>query len=145
MVTTQLKYGLLSIAFALVGIQVANAEVPAGTFSGKCVAMAKTNSFVLSQNDSEAELSWVAILDFDAGTYSSISADIDRQSGALSRRTQKDLPIYLFNDEITGIYQLRFRNDQSGTDHIILVPSNGGQTIFFMDPILGSTGVCQKV
>jgi hypothetical protein len=118
---------------------------PGSVFSGKCVAMANTSSFLLDLNNSENEVSWIGILDFQTSTYSSISASVDRLEQKSGRVVRKDQNFYLHNEEISGMYKMTFNPNPASSDYIVLVPSNSNNTIFFMDPVMGSVGVCQKL
>ena len=114
--------------------------------SGKCVAMSTTSSFLM-QNSGENELNWIGILDFSLSQYSAITSEVDRSGGSFTftRKDQFNRDFFIHNDTLPGAYKMTFNSDPQSQDYIILIPSNSNNTIFMMDPKMGSTGVCQKI
>jgi len=116
--------------------------------SGKCVAMSTTSSFLMENSD-ENELNWIGILDFSLSKYSAIISEVDRDKNtnkiSFNREDKFNKDFFIHNDALPVAYKMTFSPDPNSKDYIILIPSNSNNTIFMMDPVVGSTGVCQKI
>ncbi len=146
-----------TLALGIVGfyfIPSKSVATTASTLTGKCAAMAATPSFLLNEIDnSEAEISWVGIIDFDAKiAYSVTSEEQLRKTGSGSAGlalAKSSTPFYLHEGSASGTYSgmwsMTFNNDPNALEKIVLVPANSGNTILMLDIKMGSTGVCQKI
>lgn len=149
--TIHLKYIVLIASAFLAFLYLLNPKPVAASsnnvLSGKCVAMSTTSSFLM-ENSSEKELNWIGILDFSNSKYSAIISEVNRAdltNISFARKNDFNRDFYIHSDELPGAYKMTFNPDPNSSDFIILIPGNSNNIIFMMDPIMGSTGVCQKI
>lgn len=143
-------------AFAMIHLYPSKsvATTGTGTLTGRCAAMASNSSFFLTQNQSEYEVAWVGIFDFDARMARAVTSQDQVRAGTGSSAgvgsiSTIETPFFLHDGATSGayagMYTMTFTNNPNSTDKLVLVPANSGNTIMILDIKLGATGVCQKI
>lgn len=142
---SKLLMAFLSGALFVGLLQVSPLKASTGAPTGSCAMLGNYSTWGWASNaGKEKEYSEISVFNFDTGSYSVI---VNKAKSAVSGE-----PIYeqgqvergnftLVPGPLEGTYKMEIG---SPTDYVILAPTNSGNTILVMDPIVGMTGVCQR-
>lgn len=114
--------------------------------SGSCILLGNYSSWGWGVTvGSSKEYSELAVINFDLGTYSTIINKVTATANSEPNYTEgavKKGTFSLQSGPISGTYKLMVG---SPNDYAIIAPVNGGNSIFFLDSVVGMSGVCQKI
>lgn len=142
---SKLLMAFLSGALFVGLLQVSPLKASTGAPTGTCAMLGNYSTWGwTSTAGREKEYNEMAIINFDAGissvivnkVTSDVSGEPVYQQGNVERGNFTLVP-----GPLEGTYKMQFG---SPTDYVILAPTNSGNTILVLDPIVGMTGVCQR-
>jgi hypothetical protein len=143
---SQLLLAFLSGALLLGLLQVSPLKAATGAPTGSCAMLGNYSTWGWpSAAGKQKEYSEMSVINFDRGTFSVIvnkvtsvaSGEPVYQEGQVERGKFITVP-----GPLEGTYKLQFGDAK---DYAILAPTNSGHTILVLDPIVGMTGVCQRI